>query len=149
SFAYSASTGLLTQEVVEPNTSSLRLQTDYSYDGFGNKTQVTTSGVDITTRSTTASFAPANGSANRQFQTSTTNALNQTQTWQSDLRFGKPISHTGPNGLTTTWQYDTFGRKTKEIRADGTQTTWFYGQCLPNSGCTPGVAYYVLETPLD
>ena len=31
---------------------------------------------------------------------------------------------TGPNGLETTWSYDSFGRKTAEQRADGTQTTW-------------------------
>jgi RHS repeat-associated protein len=148
SFAYSATTGLLTQEVVEPNTSSLRLQTDYGYDGFGNKTQVTTSGVDIATRSTTASFAPANGSANGQFQTSTTNALNQSETWQYDLRFGKPTRHTGPNGLTTTWQYDTFGRKTLEVRPDGTQTSFSYGVC-PSGPCGPGATYFVQTQPLN
>jgi RHS repeat-associated protein len=145
SFAYNPGTGLLTQEVVEPNTQSLRLETDYTYDGFGNKTQVTVSGVDIVTRSSSSSYAPANGSANGQFPTSQTNALNQTETWQYDLRFGKPTSHTGPNGLTTTWQYDTFGRKVREVRADGTQTTFSYTQC---TGCVYG-AYYVFAIPLD
>src|SRR4029077_8231063 len=113
--------------------------TDYTYDSFGNKTQVTASGADITTRSTTASFAPAHGSANGQFQTSTTNALNQSQTWQHALRFGKPTRHTGPNGLTTTWQYDTFGRKTLEVRADGTQTALSYVVCN-SSNCPAGDA---------
>jgi RHS repeat-associated protein len=152
SFAYSGSTGLLTQEVVEPNTPSLRLETDYSYDAFGNKIQVTTSGVDITTRSSSASFAAgANGSANGQFQTSTTNALSQSETWQYDLRFGKPTSHTGPNGLTTTWQYDTFGRKTLEVRPDGTQTAWSYNSCSSNTAvCSdkPNTIYYVFQLPL-
>jgi len=150
SFAYDPYTGLLTQEVIEPNTPSMRLETDYTYDTFGNKTQVTVSGVDIATRSTTASFAPSNGSANGQFQTSTTNALNQTETWQYDLRFGKPTSHTGPNGLTTTWQYDTFGRKILEVRADGTQTQYTYHSCA-NNGCSfqPGSAYSVWTQPLS
>src|ERR1700730_12649137 len=48
SFAYDSTSGLLTQEVVEPNTPSLRLETDTVYDAFGNKTSVTVSGVDIT-----------------------------------------------------------------------------------------------------
>src|SRR5262249_10764960 len=109
-------------------------------------TQVTVSGVDIATRSSSASFAPANGSANGQFQTSTTNALNQSETWQYDLRFGKPTSHTGPNGLTTTSQYDSFGRKILEVRADGTKTQWVYGFCTT---CSPGTPYYVLTVPLD
>jgi RHS repeat-associated protein len=148
SFAYDPGTGLLIQEVIEPNTQSLRLETDYAYDAFGNKTQVTVSGVDIATRSTSTSYAPSNGAANGQFPTGNTNALNQTETWQYDLRFGKPTSHTGPNGLTTTWQYDSFGRKTREIRADNTQTTFIY---VPCAGCAniPNLAYYVMVTPVD
>jgi YD repeat-containing protein len=143
-------TGLLNQEVVEPNTQSVRLETDYSYDSLGNKTQVTVSGVDIAMRSTTASFAPSNGSANGQFQNSTTNALNQTETWQYDLRFGKPTSHTGPNGLTTTWQYDTFGRKILEVRPDGNQTQYTYYSCA-NNACPyqTGSAYAVFTQPLS
>jgi hypothetical protein len=42
--------------VVEPGTPALRLETDYVYDAFGNKTTVTVSGVDITTRTSTATF---------------------------------------------------------------------------------------------
>src|SRR5262249_19731833 len=49
----SYNTGLLSRETVEPNTPSLRLETDYGPDSFGNKVQVTVSGVDIATRSTT------------------------------------------------------------------------------------------------
>jgi hypothetical protein len=40
SFVYDPASGLLTQEVVEPNTTALRLETDYVYDAFGNKTSV-------------------------------------------------------------------------------------------------------------
>jgi len=43
-FNYDASTGLLVQEVVEPDTPTLKLITDYIYDLFGNKTAVTVSG---------------------------------------------------------------------------------------------------------
>jgi hypothetical protein len=55
-FAYDPASGLLTQEVIEPGTPSLRLQTDYVYDAFGNKTSVTVSGVDIVTRSSTTTY---------------------------------------------------------------------------------------------
>ena len=41
SFAYDATSGLLTQEVIEPNLSAYRLQSDYTYNAFGQKTQVT------------------------------------------------------------------------------------------------------------
>ena len=91
SFAYDAASGLLTQEVVEPNTSSLRLETDYTYNAFGQKTQVTVSGIDITTRSASTTY-----DSKGQFATSATNALNQSESWQYDARFGLPTSHTGP-----------------------------------------------------
>jgi len=153
SFAYDSATGLLTQEVVEPNTSSLRLETDYVYDAFGNKTSVTVSGVDITTRSSTSTY-----DTKGEFATTNTNALSQSETWQYDARFGKPTSHVGPNIPTpTTWSYDVFGRKTQEVRPDGTQTKWSYAFCSGINGgtasCPTGslyptpVLYLVQATP--
>src|SRR6185369_14750900 len=69
-------------------------------------------------------------------------------------RFGAVAKLTGPNNLSTTWEYDSFGRKTKEARADGTQTTWEYVRCA--SGCsitlktvTVSYTYYVQATPRD
>jgi hypothetical protein len=91
-FTYDAVSGLLTQEVIEPNSSSLRLETDYVYDAFGHKTQVTVSGVDITTRSSSTVY-----DSKGQFVTTATNALSQSESWQYDQRFGLPTSHTGPS----------------------------------------------------
>jgi RHS repeat-associated protein len=147
SFAYDPATGLLTQEVVEPNLLAFRLETDYTRDAFGNKLAATVSGNDIATRSTQNTY-----DANAQFVTSGTNALGQSETWQYDARFGLPTSHTGPNGLTTTWTYDAFGRKTLETRADGTQTTFAYVFCSGFNGgaasCVAGAVYLVRSTPL-
>jgi RHS repeat-associated protein len=130
-FGYNATSGLLTQEVIEPGTPALRLQTDYVHDAFGNKTSATVSGVDIVTRAASTVY-----DAKGQFATSATNALGQSESWQYDLRFGQPISHTGPNGLTTTWSYDGFGRKILEIRADGTQSKFVYSFCSGVNGGT-------------
>ncbi|MBU6462902.1 MAG: RHS repeat protein [Bradyrhizobium sp.] len=145
SFAYDSS-GVLNQEVVEPDTPALRLETDYGYDSFGNKTSVTVSGVDIVTRSSSSAF-----DAKGQFNNSNSNALGQSETIQYDARFGKPTSRTGPNGLTTTWAYDGFGRKIQETRADGTQTKWTYAFCNGVNGgtatCVSGASYLVTETP--
>ena len=142
SFAYDSVSGLPVQEVVEPDTPALRLQTDYTYDSFGNKVSITASGADIATRSSAFGF-----DAKGQFNTGNTNALNQSESWQYDARFGKPTSQSGPNGLTTTWSYDSFGRKTTEVRPDGTQTKWVYLFCSGvNSGtasCPSGASYLV------
>jgi RHS repeat-associated protein len=130
-FGYNAISGLLTQEVIEPGTPALRLQTDYVHDAFGNKTSATVSGIDIVTRSASTVY-----DAKGQFATSATNALGQSESWQYDPRFGQPTSHTGPNGLTTTWSYDGFGRKILEIRADGTRSQFVYSFCSGVNGGT-------------
>src|ERR1700692_1745478 len=83
SFQYDPASGLLTQEVIEPNTSALRLEKDYTYDAYGNKLAVSVSGVDITTRTSTVTY-----DAQGQFVTQNTNALNQSETFQYDARFG-------------------------------------------------------------
>jgi RHS repeat-associated protein len=140
SFAYDAASGLITQEVVEPGTPALRLETDTTYDVFGNKTSVVTSGIDIATRGNTTAY-----DARGQFVTTNTNALGQHETLQFDPRFGKPTSQTGPNGLTTTWSYDTFGRKILEVRADGTRTAFSYQIC---NLCMNASAYSITATPL-
>ncbi len=128
SFAYSATTGLMTQEVAEPgnNTcnsgaSSCTLTTDYTYDAFGNRLTAQVSGSGITTRTTTNGY-----DAKGRFATTLTNALSQAETWVFDERFGTPTSHTGPNGLATAWTYDNFGRRTLETRPDGNKTGYIY-----------------------
>ena len=50
----------------------------------------------------------------------------RTYSSQSSQNFGLPTSHTGPNGLTTTWSYDTFGRVTRETRPDGNMAKSYY-----------------------
>src|SRR5262252_3772259 len=77
SFAYDAASGLLTQEAVEPGTPALALTTSYVYDAYGNKTSVTVSGVDIVTRTSTATF-----DAKGQFATTNANALGQSESFQ-------------------------------------------------------------------
>ena len=145
SFSYDAA-GLLKQEVIEPDTPSFRLQTDYTDDAFGNKVSVTVSGVDIAPRSSISTF-----DAKGQFATSNVNALGHKESFTYDARFGQPTSHIDSNGLTTWWTYDTFGRKIQETRADGTLTKWFYQFCNGVNGgtasCVSGASYLVTATP--
>ena len=146
SFAYDAASGLPIQQVIEPSTSALRLETDYTYDAFGNKLTMTVSGVDIATRTNSSSYGGGG-----QFPSSDTNALGQSESVQYDARFGQPSSQTGPNGLTTTWAYDGYGRKVQETRPDGTQRKWTYQFCSGVNGgtasCPAGASYTVQATP--
>jgi len=120
SFEYYPDTGLLWKEKIEPNKPEFKQTTTYVYDAFGNKISATVSGAGVTSRTTTSTYDPSG-----RFATSVSNALGHTETRSYDLyaHCGTADSLTGPNGLTTRWEYDSFCRKTGEIRADGTQST--------------------------
>lgn len=146
SFQY-FSNGLLSQEVVEPSDSgSMRLQTDYQYDGFGNKTQVQASGFGGS-RTTITTWESGKG----RFAMGDTNALGQSESWSFDERFGLPTQQQGPNGILSEWSYDGFGRKTSETRfanlGDTNNTQITYNFCVPG-GCPGGVAFYATSTPM-
>jgi len=151
-FEYDPISGLLTKESVEPDQPELRLDTAYTYDAFGNKTQVVVSSpatgqAAIEPRSSSTGYDPQGRLA-----LTATNALGHTETRTYDTRFDAITSLTGPNGLTTAWSYDDFGRKTLEIRADGTRTTWDYLFCAGVNGgtttCPPHAKYLVQTIPL-
>src|SRR5207302_1193095 len=142
SFAYDATSGLLTKEVIEPDTSNLCLVTTYTYDAFGNKTGATTRNCNGTTGEAVAptgdplitSRTSGTGfDTQGRFATSATNALSQsesrTYTSAQSLAFGGPTTLVGPNNLTTSWSYDGFGRKTLETRSDGNKTQLDYLYC--------------------
>ena len=144
SFVYDPASGLLIKEVIEPDNTDLCLVTEYTYDAFGNKASVTTRNCNGSPGEAAAPSALYNLSyfdsrtnsniydAKGQFVVKATNALGHIETRTFDARFGEVATLTGPNGLTTSWKYDTFGRKILETRADTTTSSWSY---LPI--CTP------------
>jgi YD repeat-containing protein len=52
--------------------------------------------------------------------------------------YGLQTGATDPNGFSTAWHYDAFGRKDKETRPDGTYTIWTYNDCANWGGCLLG-----------
>lgn len=142
SFEYDPDTGLLVKESIEPDQPQMRLDTTYTYDAFGNRISATVSSpatgtAAIASRTTTTTY-----DANGQFPVTTSNALGHTETKVFDARLGVVTSLTGPNGLTTTWQYDGFGRKTRENRADGSYTVWTYDTC--DAACPANAVYRIV-----
>ncbi|MDB5905855.1 MAG: Flagellar hook-length control protein FliK, partial [Betaproteobacteria bacterium] len=159
-FDYFPVTGILSKEAIEPGSSNLCVVTTHDYDVFGNKTYSATRNCDgsagealaptgdsvIAPRDATTGF-----DAQGRFATSATNSLGHTETRVYDTRFGTATSLTGPNNLTTTWTFDTFGRKTLETRSDGNKTQFDYLYCGGTSGgtavCPAGGKYVVVTTP--
>jgi len=131
SFDYDLVTGLLTKEVIEPGHPSLELVTTTTHDAYGNKETITTSGPGIVPRSVTSSYV-AGTVGTLTPQTNTTNALGHSEIKTYDARYGTTTSLTGPNGLTTTWSHDSFGKTLKETRADGGYSTSSTSLCVSN-----------------
>jgi RHS repeat-associated protein len=149
SFRYD-SAGQLVKEVIEPSDPSQCVVSTYTLDGFGNRTGATTRNCN---GSDGEAAAPAAGSpalfasrtastsfsADGRFATKETNALGQSETRVYDTATGLLVQLTGPNGLATSWAYDSFGRKVLEKRADGNGTKWEYARCPDESGCAATV----------
>ncbi|OYQ43400.1 hypothetical protein CHU94_00135 [Rhodoferax sp. TH121] len=150
-FEYTAQ-GLQSKETLEPGSPNDCLQTSFAYDAFGNRSQATAaacaaaSGTAVLSAAAPRTSADNYGSEGR-FPLVSTNALNQSENKLYDARFGGLTSLTGPNGLNTTWVYDSFGRKTRENRADGTYTTWAYQLCSEaGSNCPAQVGNAVVAS---
>ncbi|HKE43365.1 MAG TPA: FG-GAP-like repeat-containing protein, partial [Steroidobacteraceae bacterium] len=139
-----------TQEIIEPGDAQWQVTTDITYDDaagesdpdVGNITKLTATGIGMTGRVTRASYG-----TDGRFLSSTTNAASETTQFAFDTKVGTLTSITDPNGLQTAFDFDSFGRRTKETRPDGTRTTYDYFVCT--SGCDSRVRMYVVETPRD
>jgi RHS repeat-associated protein len=152
SYGYDPATGLLITETTEPGHPTLWLTKVYSHDRLGNITQSLTVGGNVQARMHTT-FYDARG----QFAIRSVNAADHVETRAYDRRHGKVASLTGPNGLTTAWEYDAFGRVRHELRSDGTETRTLYllaGEEAPvgavyqvrtdSSGLAPEIHYHDL-----
>lgn len=139
-FVYDPDNGLLKEEIVEPDDNNFKVTTTYGYDAFGNKTSVTLSGQGVTSRTSSTTFT-----TNGRFPLTATNALDHTETYTTNANLGVVTSLKGPNGLVTSWDYDGFGQKTKETRADGTITETRV-KWAGSGGLVPAGAKYFIET---
>jgi RHS repeat-associated protein len=133
-FTYDPDSRLLISEIIEPDYPALRLVKTFQHDAFGNITVSTTSGLGIASRTHTTTT-----DVRGRYVVSSTNALGHVETKSYTL--GSLTSLTGPNLLATRWEYDGFGRQTRELRADGTETLTVYTRC--NGNCPEGAVYFV------
>ena len=112
-FTYAYMTGLLaTESVVSSVSNQPLITTTYGYDQYGHKASVTVSASGETTRTSLTQFNTEGKPTRR------CNVYNECETLGYTAE-GRLERTTGPNGLTTRWEYDDFGRKTAEHRADG------------------------------
>ncbi|NLR75797.1 polymorphic toxin-type HINT domain-containing protein [Leeia aquatica] len=130
SYSYDAQ-GALKQEVVEPDNPALRLQTDYTLDGWGNVTNTTVSGQGVTSRTRKTTY-----DTQGRLPVSTENAKGQQTSLVLDPVWGQIKTSTDGNQLSVSYEYDGLGRKIKSTSVDGIVTSWTYAFCSELAGCS-------------
>jgi RHS repeat-associated protein len=157
-------TGFVTAEVLQPNHPQLCVRVEYGYDNYGNRRTIShrncTGAIGsavIETRTHTDDHLAEGLTPAGLVPTVVTNALDQIERRQIDIRYGGLTNVLGVNGLTSSAVYDDFGRKTLEVRTDGNRTAWAYQHCIgtatSNPACQSGnaagavVSYFVVVTP--
>jgi RHS repeat-associated protein len=118
-----------TQQVVEEGNSTYQVTTGYGFDAFGNINNQTVTGIGMAARATAVNWGTTG-----QFPTQFTNPLSQISYPSFDPVTGQLLSFKDPNGITTSWQYDPFGRLLKETHPDGTYNFYSYNDCATWSG---------------
>jgi len=132
----------ITREKIQPDSTKW-LQTDFKYDddtgfsapNFGNLAEKTVSAFGITNRVTTLTWDVGTGRF-LETLTQTVSPANHstTRTWRADL--GVIASETAPDGTTTSFTYDDFGRLKKITHPDATTTMHDLTACtIDNSWC--------------
>jgi RHS repeat-associated protein len=124
-FGNSNNIGSVTRFPGDPN---YELIVSYNYDGNGNVSGETTSGVNIDTRSLSATSY-----IDKRYPATITNALSQNITISYDSRFGSAKNVTDANNRTTTIGYDPFGREVTRTNPDGVVFDTDYTACSGGS----------------
>ena len=135
-FAYHPQTGLLVEERSNPDHPDVEIVKTYEHDPYGNIIVSTTDGQSFNSRSLETTY-----SALGRFVIETRNSLGHSERSKYDPILGTIQHMTGPNGLTTYWHYDGFGRQLEESRPDGTSTVTAYRRCTAK--CPPLAEHYV------
>jgi YD repeat-containing protein len=119
-----------TQRIVEPASATYKVTETLGFDSFGNINSDQIVGINLAARTTLTNWGTTG-----QFPMTVTNPLNQVTQYGYAFGLGLRTSAMDPNNIQVSWQYDGFGRKTREDRPDGTATTWAYNDCAASGSC--------------
>ncbi|MEE8339534.1 MAG: putative Ig domain-containing protein, partial [Xanthomonadales bacterium] len=142
SFFYDAATGILDQEVIEPDNNAFKVTTHYQLDAFGNRKMTTVTAYGMTSRSSSSSFDPLG-----RFVVKTRNTYSQLvqkiSNWDA---FGNALQVENIDGVLTTSAADQMGRPFISYTRTGA-----WSKTIQRSGagsyCPAGeTAFYTLTT---
>jgi RHS repeat-associated protein len=119
--------------------------THLDYDNWNNVKKQTVTGTNVSPPRVTL-FDYTTSTSPGQFLMTHTNALNQSTKFSWDDARGLPLTQQDPNGFTTSWQYDDFGRQVHQVRADGTGSRRTYFPCkASNSYCGDSLLRFMVQ----
>lgn len=127
----------MTREVVEPSSPTLRVESSFEFDAFGNVAATSELAADQPERRTVHTWSESG-----RFLRSTTNPEGHVTTADWDDVWARPTSLRDPNGLVTRIDYDDFGRELRETRPDGTSTAFVRSLC--GTSCATTDARYAI-----
>jgi YD repeat-containing protein len=113
-FAYDAGTGTLTEQTANCHSAARPLKTTYARDQFGNVVGTTLSTFGAASQTTRTEY-----DALGRFVSALIDPMGHRASKDVDLRSGLPKVVNDLNGLSTTLEYDSFGRLQKRINPDG------------------------------
>jgi RHS repeat-associated protein len=91
--------------------------TTYTYNSFGNPLTIVTSSAGLTNRTVTNTYDDRGRFAlSKQISG---NGISQTESYTYDEQWGQPLTHISTDCLTTTFEYDVFGRLKKTTLPQG------------------------------
>ena len=128
---YSATTGLLSTEEVEPGNSTLARNLTYhrGSDSFGLVTGLTEGWIDPYTGTPQSRQTITTYDASGRYPATITNALGHIETHTYDSGSGVRTALKDANGLTTTWVVDGFGRVSRQIAPSQNETRRYRKRC--------------------
>jgi len=119
-------------ETVEPLSPTQKVVTTFTYgtSACGNVSSESVVGLDKNGVAMAARVTSTNYGTRCQLPESITNPLNEVALHGFNYSYGVESSSTDANGVSVSWLYDNFGRRTRENRPDSTFTTWEYADCI-------------------
>jgi len=124
SFEYDPFNGMLIKEISEPDNQKDRYEKRFSYDSYGNV--LNTEIIARNNGMNESRFWQQSYDTKGRFVLINTNPLAHQNKFTYESKYGNVVAATDENNIVTTFEYDIYGRKIKEIYPDGNWIKYDY-----------------------
>ncbi|MDR2215146.1 MAG: hypothetical protein LBE59_04815, partial [Nevskiaceae bacterium] len=116
--------------IIEPGSSTRRVDSRFEFDSFGNIKSTTVTGRDSNAEAMPERISSTDWGTTGRFPLTQTDAMGLVNIYTYNEPTGQIATHTDPSGIVqVTNTFDTFQRLQRSTRADGTHTVYSYTLC--------------------